>query len=394
MGLQDFLDGTDLLVQPLGEADAPRLQALFEACPDYFERCGLPLAADEALQDLRSTPPPDFAWAAQWHLGLVRPGGDGLVAVLQVCSEAPAPGVWHLGLLMVHPAHRGQGLARRLVAALEAWALQSGARWLRLGVVAGNEPAERFWCRQGFRELRRRVSQGAGQPPGPVRVLLKGLSGSPALADWADYLATVPRDRQPLDSLCRLADVLPLRSSAGRVQLRRMRESDLERFHAYRSDAETARFQGWTLAREPAESAAFLREMSGAAIGVPDQWVQLAIADAGDDRLVGDIGLCLRARPPSEVPGADTHPLSAWMGITLHPGWRGQGLGREAFVALQDFLLEAGGLLEMECWVDARNTASIQLLEASGMRRFCSEVRDFRGAPCEEHGYRRWRGRC
>ena len=392
MGLQDFLAAPDLHVQPLDEADAPRLQSLFEACPDYFQRCGLPLAADEALQELRSTPPPDFAWAAQWHLGLVQAGSDRLIAVLQVSSEAPAPGVWHLGLLMVHPAHRGRGLARRLMAALEAWALQSGAGWLRLGVVAGNEPAERFWCGQGFRELRTRLSQGAGQPPVPVRVMVKRLSGQPALADWADYLAAVPRDRQPQDSLRALAEVLPLRSPAGRVQLRRMREGDLARFHAYRSDAETARFQGWTLATDPAQSADFLQEMSVAAIGEPDQWVQLAIADASDDQLIGDIGLCLRARLPAEAAGADTHPLGAWLGITLHPGWRGRGLGREAFVALQDFLLEAGGLLEIECWVDARNAASIQLLEASGMRRFCTEVRDFRGAPCEEHGYRRWRG--
>ncbi|MBB2487354.1 GNAT family N-acetyltransferase, partial [Mitsuaria sp. WAJ17] len=127
MGLQDFLAGPDLLVQPLDEADAPRLQRLFEACADYFQRCALPLAADEALVDLRSLPPADFAWAAQWHLGIVQPGSDTLLACLQVCSEAPAAGVWHLGLLMVHPAQRGRGLARRLVAALEAWAAQCGA---------------------------------------------------------------------------------------------------------------------------------------------------------------------------------------------------------------------------------------------------------------------------
>ncbi|HLO96744.1 MAG TPA: GNAT family N-acetyltransferase [Burkholderiaceae bacterium] len=392
MGLQDFLAGQALEVQCLGEPDAPRLQRLFEACADYHQRCGLSLAADEALQELRGTPPPDFAWTAQWHLGLTQPGSKTLIAFLQVCSEAPAPGVWHLGLLMVQPAWRGTGLAQRLMTALEAWARQSGARWMRLGVVAGNEPAERFWRAQGYRELRRRQTLAAGQPPGPVRVMLKGLAQRPALSDWADYLAAVPRDRQPPDNLRSLAEALPLSSPAGRVRLRRMREADLERFHAYRSDPETARFQGWTQAEDPAQSAAFLREMSEAPIGLPDQWVQLAIADGGDDQLIGDIGLCLRARPSGEVPGADVHALGAWMGITLHPAWRGRGLGCEAFVALQDFLLEAGGLLEIECWVDARNGPSIQLLEASGMRRFCTETRDFRGAPCEEHGYQRWRG--
>lgn len=190
-----------------------------------------------------------------------------------------------------------------------------------------------------------------------------------------------------------LQEALPLGSGAGRVQLRRMRPADLDRFHAYRSDAETARFQGWAQAVDPAQSLAFLTEMSTAPVGLPDAWVQLAIADAADDQLIGDIGLCLRSPPEDASPAASAgrRPASAWMGITLHPGWRGRGLGREAFVALQDFLLGPGGLREIECWVDARNHASIQLLEASGMRRFCTELRDFRGAPCEEHGYRRER---
>lgn len=188
-----------------------------------------------------------------------------------------------------------------------------------------------------------------------------------------------------------LQDALPLTSGAGRVRLRRMRPDDLERFHAYRSDADTARFQGWEQATDPAKSLAFLEEMSVAPVGVPDEWVQLAIADGADDGLIGDIGLCLRSPASMERAGDPSVPVSAWMGITLHPAWRGRGLAVEAFVALQDFLLGPGGLQEIECWADARNVSSIQLLEASGMRRFCSEVRDFRGAPCEEFGYRRER---
>ena len=202
--------------------------------------------------------------------------------------------------------------------------------------------------------------------------------------------------RDSLNASC-LQGALPLTSGAGRIRLRRMRPDDLERFHAYRSDAETARFQGWQQATDPAQSLAFLEEMSVAPVGVPDEWVQLAIAEAAegaegaDDRLIGDIGLCLRSPAGIEASAEPSLPTSAWMGITLHPAWRGRGLGVEAFVALQDFLLGPGGLQDIECWVDARNLSSIRLLEASGMRRFCSEVRDFRGAPCEEFGYRRVR---
>lgn len=195
-----------------------------------------------------------------------------------------------------------------------------------------------------------------------------------------DVIASPVIDRWP--------GLLPLAGAAGRVHLRRMRADDLDRFHAYRSDAETARFQGWQQASDPGQSLAFLQEMSEIAIGVTDQWAQLAIAGRSDDQLIGDIGLCVRELPePASATGGLA--LGAWMGITLHPAFRGQGLGREGFVALQDWLLGAGGLREIECWVDARNEASIRLLEACGMARFCTDVREFRGEPCEEHGYRR-----
>jgi len=74
--------------------------------------------------------------------------------------------------------------------ALEAWMKRNGARWIRLGVVAGNARAERFWARAGFVETRVREGVTLGRRVNTVRVLVKPLAGRPL----ADYLALVARD--------------------------------------------------------------------------------------------------------------------------------------------------------------------------------------------------------
>ena len=62
---------------------------------------------------------------------------------------------------------------------------------LRLGVIAGNARAERFWGRAGSVAVRRREGIARGRKVNTVRVMAKPLAGG-ALPD---YPARVPRDR-------------------------------------------------------------------------------------------------------------------------------------------------------------------------------------------------------
>lgn len=52
--------------------------------------------------------------------------------------------------VVVRPSHRGQGIARRLVAGMAAFAAERDAAWLMLRTFAANEPAFRFWEAMGF----------------------------------------------------------------------------------------------------------------------------------------------------------------------------------------------------------------------------------------------------
>src|SRR6266545_8398371 len=86
----------------------------------------------------------------------------------------------------------------------------------------------------------------------------------------------------------------PLPWSSARLILRRLRRDDLPRFQAYRHDAEVGRYQGWDPVSDE-EAREFLVEMSGAPFGQPGEWLQIAIADAADDLLLGDLGLFVAA---------------------------------------------------------------------------------------------------
>jgi GNAT superfamily N-acetyltransferase len=176
----------------LGEDDMPALQRFFEANTEYFfEVGGEGPADDEALRELRDDPPPDMPFGRRWLLGFVEDGE--LVAMANVSSDFLAPGVWLLGLFVVASARHGTGLAAALYGALEAWAREQGARWMRLGVVAGNARAERFWRKVGYTEVIRRPGVPMGRRVNTLSVMYKPLDGG----TLEDYLALVERDRTP-----------------------------------------------------------------------------------------------------------------------------------------------------------------------------------------------------
>ena len=99
-------------------------------------------------------------------------------------------GAIHIGLFVVATELHGSGLAASIFHGIEAWAKAHGARWLRLGVVVGNQRAERFWVRQGFAQVRVREGVEMGERSNSVRVMVKPL----AEQDLRYYLKLVPRD--------------------------------------------------------------------------------------------------------------------------------------------------------------------------------------------------------
>jgi GNAT superfamily N-acetyltransferase len=171
--------------------EVPRLQAFFDANPEYFQTVnGRNANTDEAQVEFDELPPPHLRFRDRWMLGVFDDAG-GLVGVIVVLSDLGVAGVWHLALFLLASRLHGRGVAAALHAALEAWAIADGAQWMRLGVVAANPKGRRFWERCGYRTVRVREKTDTGGRLNDLLVCMKPLAGG----STEDYLALVPRDR-------------------------------------------------------------------------------------------------------------------------------------------------------------------------------------------------------
>jgi GNAT superfamily N-acetyltransferase len=180
-----------LRASEMRDADVPRLQEFLEANPEYDVAVnGKPPGANAAREEFDARPPPDFRYDRRWLLRV--DDDDGTTAgVADVVANLLAPAVWHIGLFIVATRLYGSGAAQRIYGALEQWIRDGGAKWIRLGVVAGNARAERFWERLGYLEVRRRLAVPMGERVNDLRVMMKPLAGGTV----AEYLALVARDR-------------------------------------------------------------------------------------------------------------------------------------------------------------------------------------------------------
>lgn len=190
-----LFSGQGWSVRPLDATQVPRLQALFDANPGYFQAInGRNAEPDEAQREIDELPPPHLPFRQRWVAGLFDDAGA-LVGALVLLADLGTPGVWHVALLLVDQARHGSGLAGQVLTGLQAWVRAQGAQWLRLGVVVGNLRARRFWLRQGFQPTRLRRGIDTGGRINDLQVMVKPLAGG----TLADYLALVPRDRPDAD---------------------------------------------------------------------------------------------------------------------------------------------------------------------------------------------------
>lgn len=179
------------IVREMPPSELPRLQALYEANPEFFLTVnGRGPDANEAQQQFDELPPPHLSYSRRWFAGVFDRTGalQGHVAIV---SDLVLPRAWHLATFLMATRLHGSGAAAETFSALESWARGQGACWLRLGVVIGNVRAERFWERCGFVDVRRRENMDTGGRINSLRIMVKPLTGQSV----HDYLRHVPRDR-------------------------------------------------------------------------------------------------------------------------------------------------------------------------------------------------------
>ena len=153
--------------------------------------------------------------------------------------------------------------------------------------------------------------------------------------------------------------LLQLPITTDRLVLRDLRPDDLDAMHAYTSHRDVTRFLFWgpnTLEETCGSLSAFI----AAQAETPRIVYELGLTLKGDGRLVG--ALCLY-RGDFEIRN------DAEIGFVLHPDHWGNGYVTEAARALMSAGFANLGLHRIWASCDARNEASVRVLEKLCMRR-------------------------
>jgi GNAT superfamily N-acetyltransferase len=133
----------------LGEADAPALQQLIEACAEDLRLvAGQAPSPGDAAAILRARPPVEGA-REQIALGVYDASGA-LGAALVAHKGFPRPGCWHLAVVLVRPDLRGRGIATGLLARLERMVEAEGGDAIHTLVPRRSPAAVQLFRRAGF----------------------------------------------------------------------------------------------------------------------------------------------------------------------------------------------------------------------------------------------------
>jgi GNAT superfamily N-acetyltransferase len=162
-----------LRLHALAPGDEARLQAVFDAAPDWHAALGRPADPGAAAAEVAAA-----AAAAGRMIATVtlRETGEDVGAV-GWWGEKPEAGIALLGTLLIVPAHRSGGLAREALAALEAWLAAGGTRELRTAFPRRLLPLHPLVTALGFREMSIAEHQKLGMAGAGTSLWRKPLAG-------------------------------------------------------------------------------------------------------------------------------------------------------------------------------------------------------------------------
>lgn len=174
--MQNNFEVPGYLVAGLRLENSATLQGFLEKCSDYIQLAtGLP-PDSSAADALLTVYPKGKTPADKFVIGFFTES-ENLIGILDIIRDFPSQSDWWLGLLLLDPAYRRQGLGRKIYCAFEKWVAQSGAQRICLGVIDQNRDAYRFWQTLGFEPLEQPATSQPGSTRHTVITMVHTLTG-------------------------------------------------------------------------------------------------------------------------------------------------------------------------------------------------------------------------
>jgi len=136
----------DIRLIPLGAEDVDALQTMLIVSADYFQALGhAQVASDLAARMIRETE----STPGRHLLGVDLKGE--LIGILDFRLRYPAPDTAQLGLLLLQPSWRAQGIGTLTMDIWETWLdVQTPIERVRSAVPAHLRQAQRFFLKRGY----------------------------------------------------------------------------------------------------------------------------------------------------------------------------------------------------------------------------------------------------
>lgn len=150
--------------------DAAVLQPLYEQCTEFaFLTDGQPPSSMAAREEFDALPDGKTS-KDKYILGLFNPQNH-LIGMIESIRHYPDNQTWWLGLMMLSPEQRGQGLGSEFYQAFENWVLGQAVRQVFLSGVEANERGLQFWKSLGFEVIRKTKPRQFGKKMHAVYVM-------------------------------------------------------------------------------------------------------------------------------------------------------------------------------------------------------------------------------
>ena len=124
---------------------------------------------DTYITDFFTATPPDLGAECLQHFGVML--DPAMVGMLCIANGYEFPDDWWIGLVLLDPAFRGQGIGHRVVSQVKDKARKQEVDMLKLAVLTANPRALSFWRREGF--VHHRDAPALPGSDGHDRVVLK-----------------------------------------------------------------------------------------------------------------------------------------------------------------------------------------------------------------------------
>lgn len=138
----------EYLFKEIDESYSEDVLGLFQLCGDFFNLVGGQVPTD--TEDYFNELPPGKDREEKHLIGIF--DGKKLVAAVDIVENYPRDKEWIIGLLVVHPAYRRQGLGSKIDEILGDIVVENRGKFLRIGVQLQNKEALKFWFNQGYEE--------------------------------------------------------------------------------------------------------------------------------------------------------------------------------------------------------------------------------------------------